>query len=265
VAVVGLGLVGGSLARALTAAGYRVFGVDRPAVCRAARAAGAVAETASTVERAAGSEVLILAAPPVANRQLLRRLAGVARPGVVVSDVGSVKGPIVREARRLGLASFVGGHPMAGAEHRGFAASSADLFEGAVWWLVPGADPRATRTVRALVRAVGARPATIDAARHDRMVAFLSHAPQVASWALLDAARGDPVARRHLSGAGPGFRDMTRLAGSPEGLWREILQENRAEVTRALGALARRLATRTPRAPGAKKPREPRRRSDRKG
>jgi prephenate dehydrogenase len=265
VAVVGLGLVGGSLARALTAAGYQVLGVDRPAVCRAARAAGAVAETVGAVERAVSSDVLVLAAPPTANRALLRRLAPVARPGVVITDVGSVKGPIVGEASRLRLASFVGGHPMAGTEGQGFAASSAGLFEGAVWWLVPAPDRRATRTMRSLVRAVGARPSTIDAARHDRIVAFLSHAPQVASWALLDAARGDPVARRHLSGAGPGFRDMTRLARSPAGLWREILQENRAEVARALVAVARRLAARSPDAAAPKKPPPSRRRSGRRG
>jgi prephenate dehydrogenase len=96
--------------------------------------------------------------------------------------------------------------------------------------------------VRALVRAVGARPRTIAAAEHDRVVAFLSHVPQVTSWALLEAARSDPIVRRHLAGAGPGFRDMTRLARSPRGLWREILRENETEVARALEVLARRLA-----------------------
>jgi prephenate dehydrogenase len=244
IAVVGLGLVGGSLARALTAAGYRVLGVDRPHVRRAARAARAVAETAATVERAAVADVVILAAPPTANRTLLRRLAKVAGPDLVITDVGSVKGPIVREASRLHLASFVGGHPLAGTERRGFSASSARLFRGAVWWLVPSTDPRATRTVRSLVRAVGARPAIIEAAGHDRIVAFLSHAPQVASWALLEAARADPVARRHLASAGPGFRDMTRLARSPKDLWGQILEENRSEVDRALAALGRRLTRR---------------------
>ena len=246
VAVVGLGLVGGSLARALTAAGYRVLGVDRPGVRRAAREAGAVAQTVGAVERAASCDVIFLAAPPAANRTLLRRLARVSRPGLVITDVGSVKGPIVRDASRLRLAGFVGGHVMAGTEKRGFAASSAGLFEGAVWWIVPATDARATRAVRALVRAVGARPRTIDAEQHDRIVAFLSHAPQLASWALLEAARADPVARRHLATSGPGFRDMTRLARSPRRLWREILEENRGEVARALAAVARRLAARAP-------------------
>lgn len=241
VAVVGLGLVGGSLARALRAAGHRVVGVDRPQVCRKALRARAVDATVSTVEVAADCDVVVLAAPPRASRALLGRLAGMARPGLVVTDVGSVKGPIVREARRLGLRSFVGGHPMAGTERQGFAASRADLFRGAAWWIVPAEDERATRLVRRLVRTVGARPVGIDAEGHDRVVAFLSHAPQMASWALLEAARRDPVARRHLAAAGPGFRDMTRLARSPVALWREILDENRNEVARALAEVARRL------------------------
>jgi prephenate dehydrogenase len=242
VAVVGLGLVGGSVARALRVAGYRVLGVDHPRVRRAARRAGAVTDTAATVEAVAGADVIVLAAPPATNRRLLRRLARVAGPDVVVTDVSGVKGPIVHEARRLGLRRFVGGHPMAGTERRGFEASSAALFRGAVWWIVPAADPRATGAVRCLVRAMGAKPLTITAPAHDRVVAFLSHTPQVASWALLRAARADPLVRRHLGGAGPGFRDMTRLARSPRAMWREVLAENRREVHRALNALVRRLA-----------------------
>lgn len=264
VAVAGLGLVGGSLARALTAAGHRVIGVDRESVRRTARRAGAVAATTGTVERASRADVVVLAAPPSVNRKLLRRLARAGRPGLVITDVGSVKGPIVGDAARLGLRSFVGGHAMAGSERRGFGASSADLFRGAAWWLVPAPDARATRAVRALVRAVGARPQSIDADVHDRIVAFLSHVPQVTSWALLEAAREDPVARRFLASAGPGFRDMTRLARSPRGLWREILHENQAEVARALAAVTRRLATRQVKAPGPEERRDPAARSARR-
>ena len=241
VAVIGLGLVGGSLARALSAAGYRVTGIDWPFVVRRALATRAIAVGRMRAEAAAACEVVLLAAPPATNLRLLRRLAKVARPGLVLSDVSSVKGEIAREARRLRLRGFVGGHPMAGSEKRGFAASSARLFEGRPWWIVPGRDARATRTVRALVRATGARPITIDPATHDRAMAFLSHAPQVVSWAILDAARRDPVARRQLRRAGPGFRDMTRLARSPRPLWRQILDSNRDEVARALAAVVREL------------------------
>jgi len=238
---VGLGLVGGSLARALTAAGYRVTGIDWPLVVRRALRSRAIAAGATRTEKGASADVVVLAAPPATNLRLLRRLAKVARPGLVITDVSSVKGEIVREAARLGLDGFVGGHPMAGTEKRGFSASSAGLFRGAAWWIVPGRSTRATRLVRALVRATGARTVTTDAATHDRAMAFLSHVPQVVSWALVDSVRGDAVARRHLRRAGPGFRDMTRLARSPRPLWKDILEANRAEVRRALAALVRRL------------------------
>lgn len=242
VAIVGLGLVGGSLARALARRGYRVIGVDGAGPRRRARAAGAVAvATARVAEAARNADVLVLAAPPGANRALLRRLGRTAPARLVITDVGSVKGPICRQAERLGLRRFVGGHPLAGSERSGFAASSADLFQGRAWVLTPARDAAALRTVRSLVRAVGARPALMAPAEHDRVVAFLSHVPQIAAWALLRAARRDRTARRHLSLAGPGFRDMTRLASSPRGLWRGILAENRAEVARALGALRRML------------------------
>jgi prephenate dehydrogenase len=246
VAIVGLGLVGGSLARALTRRGYRVTGIDWPLVVRRALRMRAVTCGATRAEAAAASDVVVLAAPPATNLRLLRRLARVAAPGLVLTDVSSVKREIVREAARLGLDGFVGGHPMAGTEKRGLAASSADLFANATWWLVPAASARANRAVRRLVRDAGARPLTTDALSHDRAMAFLSHAPQVVAWALRDAARSDAVARRHLRHAGPGFRGMTRLARSPRGLWQDILGANRAELRRALAALARALARRSP-------------------
>jgi prephenate dehydrogenase len=244
VAVVGLGLVGGSLARALTAAGYRVVGHDRPRVLRAAAAAGAVALAAPTLRQAvADADVVVLAASPRANRRLLRAAARAARDGAVLTDVGSVKRGICGDARRRGLARFVGGHPMAGREASGFAASRADLFQGRWWILTPeaGTDPAAVRAVRSLLRAAGARPAVMAPAEHDRAVAFLSHVPQVLAWALLAAAASDRVASRYLAVAGPAFRDMTRLARSPRPLWREILRENRGEVRQALAALSRAL------------------------
>jgi prephenate dehydrogenase len=241
VAIVGLGLIGGSLARALTQAGWRVIGVDRASVLRRARAERAIATAAATPEAAAArAGVVVLAAPPSANLRLLRRLAR-SRTEAVITDVGSVKFPICREAERLGLASFVGGHPMAGAERSGFGAASADLFRGRPW-IVTGGGAAAVRSVRSLVRAAGARPVAMTSEEHDRAAAFLSHAPQVVSWAILEAATRDPVARRHVDIAGPGFRDMTRLAGSSRRLWREILDQNRVEVRRALAALRRALA-----------------------
>ena len=246
VGIVGLGLVGGSLARALSRAGYPVVGVDRPAVLRRARAAGAVGRTAERAEDAAAeSDVLVLAAPPETNLRLLRRLARRLPPGVVVTDVGSVKEPICRLADRLGVA-FVGGHPMAGNERSGFAASSGELFRGRAWVLCPGrrTSARALAAVQRVARSVGARPVRLGAHEHDRAVAFLSHLPQLVAWALVDAVRADPVVRRHLAVAGPGFAGMTRLAASPPRLWRQILRQNRRETRRAVAAFVRALRRR---------------------
>lgn len=243
-AICGLGLVGSSLARALSARGYVVVGVDRPSASKRARAARAIARAVDLETAAAEADVLVLAAPPQANLWLLRRVAALRRPGLVVTDVTSVKGPIVAEARRLRLEGFVGGHPMAGNEGSGFGAGSATLFRGRGWILVPGRDRRATRRVERLVRAVGARPVRMTAAAHDRVVARLSHLPQLVAWALFATARQDAVTRRLMNLAGPGFCDMTRLARSPKGLWREILGANRAEVARALRSLRAALSPR---------------------
>ena len=246
VAVCGLGLVGGSLARALRKAGHDVAGYDRKRVFALARSAGAVGgRLLSLKETVRRAEVVVLAAPPRANRALLRRIRPVLPPGAVVTDVGSVKGPICALARRLGVPGFVGGHPMAGSAGSGFRASSATLFRGRTWILTPqGAAPGPVRVLKGLIRSVGARPVTLSPAAHDRVVAFLSHVPQLVAYALSEAARKDPVSARSLALAGPGFRDMTRLASSPRALWREILQENRADVDRALRAFRRSLRRR---------------------
>jgi prephenate dehydrogenase len=247
VGVAGLGLIGGSIARGLSAAGHCVTGLDTAGVVARARRAGAIAEAATTIGAlAAEADVVILAAPPRANLRLLRALA--ARPGeAIVTDVGSVKAPICAEASRLAIASFVGGHPMAGSEKSGFGASDASLFAGRSWILTPAAGRRPPRRLLELIRALGARPVVTTAREHDRAVAFLSHVPQIVAWSLADAAARDPVARKHARLAGPGFADMTRLARSSPRLWREILASNRAEVVRALDALRRALAHRAPR------------------
>ena len=245
VAIVGLGLIGGSLARAVSARGWRVLGVDRRVVWRRARAVRAIASGDEDPRAAADAPLIVLAAPPQVNVALLRRLAPRLAPATVVTDLGSVKAPIVRAARTLGLRTFVGGHPMAGRERSGFAASDAGLFRGQPWILTPdGATPAAVRAVRRLAREAGARVHTMAPGDHDRTMAFVSHMPQIVAWAIEAASRGDATAARHLALAGPGFRDMTRLARSPRPLWRQILAENRDEVARALSALSRALRRR---------------------
>jgi len=219
--------------------------VDRPAALRAAHAAKVLDAGFQSLgsEALAGADLLVLAAPPRASLALLRRVARSAPVSLVITDVTSIKRDIVAEARRLGLRRFVGGHPVAGNEGRGFAASRSDLFRARAWILTPeDAEGSAVRAVRSLVRATGARPVAMTAREHDRVLAFLSHVPQIVAWALQAAALRDPSARQRLALAGPGFRDMTRLARSPRALWREILKGNRDEVARALAAFSRALA-----------------------
>ena len=242
VAIVGFGLVGGSLARTLTAARYHVTGIDWPLVVRRALRSRAIAAGATRAEAAATADLVVLAAPPATNLRLLRRLARVARPGLVITDVSSVKGEDPSARRRAWdcAASWGGTRWRA----RRSAASPRPRREPLRGALV-GYRARA-RGARDAPRARGgacdaARPITTDAPTHDRAMAFLSHAPQVVAWALLEAAREDAVAGRHLRRAGPGFRGMTRLARSPRPLWRDILDANRTEVRRALAALVRRL------------------------
>lgn len=245
VAIFGLGLVGGSLARALARRGYSLSGVDPSAAAlAAARRSRAFALVTRSPERGlAGANIVVLAAPPRANLALLRRLARRARGAprqrsrrLIVTDVSSVKRSICALAASLPGVDFVGGHPMAGRERSGFGASHASLFRGRPWILTPTGSRRARRVIRRIVLDAGARPVALSAAEHDRAMAFLSHLPQLVSWALLDAVRRDAVAGARLSLAGPAFVDMTRIAKSPRRLWREILGQNRDELKRALRA-----------------------------
>ena len=204
IAIAGLGLIGGSIARGLAAAGHHVTGLDAPPVLRAGEARGrdrGVRDVGGR-RRPRGCDVVFLAAPPRANIRLLRTLARGGH-GAIVTDVGSVKRPICAEAIRLGLARFVGGHPMAGSAARRLRRLGRGAFRRARLGAHAGARAAPPRRLLALIRDLGARPMVMTPAEHDRAVAFLSHVPQIVAWALADAARADAVARRHLRLAGP--------------------------------------------------------------
>ncbi len=239
----GVGVIGGSIGLALRRRHRRarVLGVDRPAALRAARARGALDEATPSLARGLReADLVVLALPVDGILEILPRVARHLAPGAIVTDVGSTKEAIDAAARRQGLAGrFVGGHPMAGSERSGVGHADGALFEGAPWILCPtrGAGS-ASRRVASLVRRLGAHPALLDPRAHDRVMARLSHLPQLVSVALANAA-GAHEARPFLHLSGPGLRQMSRLADSPPGLWEAILRTNRGAATRALDDFAR--------------------------
>lgn len=248
VVVVGLGVMGGSLARALRALpdGPVVVGTARdPDDLARAERAGVLDEGIHESERAvAGGDIVVYATPLRATLALLEAHRPLWREGAVITDTVGLKVPLQEAAGRLGIADrFVGAHPMTGTEGRGFSGSREGLYADARVWIVPGdAGPEAVRRVEALWSSVGGRPLTISAEDHDRAMAWCSHLPQLLSNALagaLDVAGYAPAA------LGSGGRDMVRLASSPPELWGEVLAasggsaaEGARSVARALEALA---------------------------
>ena len=181
VAIVGVGLIGGSIAHALRrqAPTVRIVGVDRPEVLAQARAAGLVDAEAPRVEDLADVDLIVLATPIPAILEAIGAL-GARRLPAVVTDVGSTKRRIVAAARASGLRPFVGGHPMAGRERGGLREASADLFVGRRWFLVDAdTDPRAGDRLAVFARLLGAEPERVEATSHDRAMAYVSHLPQL--------------------------------------------------------------------------------------
>lgn len=234
VGIVGLGLIGGSLARDLAAAGWRVEGADRdPETERRARESGVVADAIDP----GAVDVIVLAVPVRAIPTWIRTLAPDLGPDTVVTDVGSTKRSVVEAAEAAGLGPrFVGSHPMAGDHRSGWTAARAGLFGGAAVWTCPtgDTDPDALSSVAALWREVGAEPQVMDATDHDRLLGRSSHLPQLVASALASALARDGVTASDL---GPGGRDMTRLAGSDPAMWADILADNHDEVDAALAQL----------------------------
>ncbi|HEY0022379.1 MAG TPA: prephenate dehydrogenase/arogenate dehydrogenase family protein [Longimicrobium sp.] len=233
-AVIGLGLIGGSLARDLAAKGVHVFAGDRDEAAVRAAAEQGIARPLTWNEPV---DVVVLAAPVVAARELPGELAGRMEGVRLITDVGSTKRSIVDAAEQLGIGDrFVGSHPLAGDHRSGWDASRTGLFVGAPVYLSPcrSTDADAVELARELWTMVGAVPEVMDAAEHDRRLAWTSHLPQAASTALSRALAAAGIARSDL---GPGGRDVTRLAGSSPEVWADILADNADEVLPALDAL----------------------------
>jgi prephenate dehydrogenase len=241
--MIGVGLLGGSLGMALRKrrlAGSVVGFVRRAASVRECEALGAVDLATLDLQRAvAGAELIVLCTPIAQMRTLLEQMLPAIKPGSIVTDVGSVKGSVVRDLEALVTkagAHFVGSHPMAGAEKMGVAAARADLFDGAVCVVTPTrkSNPAAVRKVEQLWKSVGARLLKLAPKAHDDLVSRSSHLPHVvaAQLANLILSPEHPKEQRKL--CANGFRDTTRIASSSPEMWRDIALANRQNLSRAL-------------------------------
>jgi prephenate dehydrogenase len=231
--IVGVGLIGGSIGMAARRAGWDVLGVDAPAVLERAVDVGAV-DRGGRMDEVRRLDMVVLAAPVSKIGGLLSDLAPTE---ALVTDVGSAKAAIVRQAAQTGIRRFVGGHPMAGSELSGVANANADLFRGARYLLTPTAEtlPEAYGQLAQFVRDdLGAVPSAVDPDRHDLLVAALSHLPHLLAVALLQVTSA--ISPEALTFAGPSFRDLTRVGSASPGLWSDILAENAGAVREILEA-----------------------------
>jgi len=239
--IVGVGLIGGSLALAAKGAGVvgSVIGVTRSAASReVALARGLVDRTTDNLAAGvAGADLVVLAVPV---HEIVRLLPDVARhvgPNCLVTDVGSVKGPILMAGdAAYPDGRFVAGHPIAGKEQSGAAAARADLYRGANWILTPSARtrPEALGRVGALCGAAGANVLHMDAAWHDEVFATVSHLPHLVAFALMDTVLATERGVERLRFSAGGLRDFTRVAGSDPDMWRDIFLMNRGPMLKAL-------------------------------
>jgi prephenate dehydrogenase len=234
-AVLGTGLIGGSIAAALRSIGWHVTGWDPSPETRAQIVQlGLVDRTEADCEAAmSGVELVVLAGPPVAIAGTLRDTDRMHFGDALVMDVGGVKQQAIAAA--AGLPRFVGTHPMAGRELGGAGGAAAALFHGALWIITEdGARPEDLDAVEQLVEDMGASPLRMGAAQHDEAVALISHLPQVVASSLVGLAHDTPEAMELASGS---FRDLTRVALSDPTLWADILFSNQEFVSRAIGEL----------------------------
>lgn len=247
IAVLGLGLLGGSVALAARRAGLalRIAAAGRRrAPLEQALRSGVVDEIGDVASAVTGADLVVLCSPVGAMPGLLEAAAPHLRPGALVTDVGSVKG--ILADRLPGLlptgVSYVGAHPMAGSHRSGVAHASADLFDGACCVVTPGAgaDAASVERVVAFWRALGAHVTRRSAADHDVDVAWVSHAPHALAFAFAHALAQAPTTAGEL--AGSGFRDFTRIARSDGEMWSEILDANRKALAGPLHAFSRSLA-----------------------
>lgn len=253
VAILGIGLIGSSLARVIRARGLaeRIQGFDGSAAVRARAGELGLCDalTDDPAEAVRGAELVLLCLPVGANAAVAEAMAPGLAPGAVVSDVGSVKLAVIRDVGPFlpeGV-HFVPGHPIAGTEHSGPDAGFADLFENRYVILTPppGTDAQAVERVASLWRACGSMVSEMDAAHHDKVLAVTSHLPHLIAYTIvgtafdLEASEQQEVIRYSAGG----FRDFTRIAGSDPVMWRDVFLNNREAVLEMLQRFSEDLTT----------------------
>jgi prephenate dehydrogenase len=246
IAVVGLGLIGGSIAFAARRAwpSTRVVAIDREPVLKEAIARRAIDAAASDLAEVGDVDLIVLSAPVRQNIALLRRVSEHASPSVVVTDVGGTKRTIVDAAAALPKpVTFVGGHPLGGGARGGFEFATAGLFVRRPWIFTPHDERGGSEVARLsdFVTGLGALPSTMTAHEHDRLMALISHLPQLTATALMEVV-GRGATGPGLRMAGQGLVDTTRLASSPADVWRDICVTNADEIRVALDLLIERLS-----------------------
>ena len=243
IAILGVGLIGGSIGLAARAriAGAEIVGHGRRGVAEALERGAVHAEAGSIAEAVAGAQVVFACAPVDALPAQVGEALAAAPADCVVTDVGSTKAHLVAQVSDQ---RFIGGHPVAGAEVSGVAHAREDLFDGAAWYLTPREDSSGLlyERLHRLIVGLGARPTAVDAATHDRMLAAVSHVPHVLANVLVAEASEAVALGEPLPRAGPSFRDATRVAGASSSVWTGIYLTNRDAIARQLDSIRDRLA-----------------------
>lgn len=247
IAVVGLGLIGGSLAKAFKSKGYEVIGVDSDdmtlknainegCICRESFNINSGDEKSFEVLKTA--DAVFICTPVLSIIPVIKKILPFLKEGSIITDTGSTKRYIVNSARELinKEVEFIGGHPMAGSHNSGYKFSREDLFSGSTYFLTPLPDTskEAINGLRALIKEIGAVPHIISPEKHDAVIAAISHLPQVAATCLVNSIRVFDGDGEYIRFAGNGFKDTTRIARSSPDIWLDILITNKDEVVRMI-------------------------------
>ena len=245
ITIIGVGLMGGSLALAIKKSGLAgtVWGVDQqPDRLQKAVTRGAIdTYTCDVSEGVEGAALVVLATPVGMFESIMRQASSKLPPGCIVTDVGSTKAALVKQMEQIlpATVSFVGGHPIAGKEKSGIEAASGDLFKGARCILTPTprTDRKALEKIKSFWEEVGSEVVMMEPVEHDRVLAAISHLPHIAAYALVNTAL-DLLNQngKHLSFSGGGFKDFTRIAASSPEMWRDICLHNSENIITTLEA-----------------------------